>query len=664
MNFSINNLIWLFILVLVSSCGGGGGGSSGPATVNPTISSFSATSTTIVTGSSVDLTAEFAEGTGVIDNGVGAVSSSTAVSVSPSQTTTYTLTVTKSDGTTDNSSVTVTVVALNSLNILNENLDQIFQSNQSDYTATVGYLAKSIKIKATSADAGASITVDAVATDADNLSQSIVLAEGADTVIDIVVTQNAVSKNYTLTVSRELSSTFAEQAYIKASNTGAGDEFGYSVALSGDTLAVGAYLEDSSTTGVDSTADELATDSGAVYVFVRSGSTWTQQAYIKASNTEAGDQFGYSVALSGDTLAVGANREDSSSTGISSTPDELATWAGAVYVFTRSGTTWSEQAYIKASNADANDGFGISVSLSGDTLAVGAIGEDSSTTGVGSTPDDLAANAGAVYVFARSGITWSEQAYIKASNTSSGDEFGISASLSGNSLAVGAHYEDSSTSGVNSTPDESATWAGAAYVFVRSGTIWTEQAYIKASNTDGGDEFGISVSLSGDTLAVGAYQEDSSTTGVGTTPDEFAKTSGAAYVFVRNDTTWSEQAYIKASNTQKADLFGYNVALSGDTLAVGAYGEDSSSVGIGSIPDELASRSGAVYTFTRNGVNWSEHAYIKASNTGSSDEFGRSLALSGDTLAVGAHFEDSSTMGINSISDDLASNAGAVYTFE
>lgn len=668
--FNISALAMLALIVV--ACGGGGGGSAEitpdenlAPNDNSVITSFSAASTTIAAGASVDLSAIFSpDGTGSIDNGIGPITSGIPISVSPSETTTYTLTVIKGDGSTDSANVTVTVVALNSLSIVDENLDQIFQANQTSYSATVGFLSESIKVKATAAEADASITVNTVAIGADDLSQSIVLTEGAETQISIVVSQNAVTKTYTINVSRGLIASFAEQAYIKASNSGANDEFGYSVSLSGDTLAVGAYYEASGTTGVDSIPDEAASNSGAVYVFVRSGSTWTQQAYIKASNTQSNDQFGYSIALSGDTLVVGAIGEDSSSTGVGSTPDEAASNSGAVYVFTRSGTSWSEQAYIKASNTGSSDEFGISVALSGDTLVVGAHQEDSSTAGVGTTADELAANAGAVYVFTRNDAVWSEQAYIKPSNTGSGDKFGNSVAVSGDTLAVGAYLEDSSTTGIGSIADNGAKDSGAVYVFTRSGTSWSEQAYIKSSNSEAFDNFGISVSLSGDTLAAGAYLEDSSTTGVDSAPDEAAKNSGAVYVFTRNGTTWNEQAYIKSSNTQSNDTFGYCVALSGDTLAVGAYGEDSSTSGIGSTPDELASRAGAAYVFVRDGTTWSERGYVKASNPQTFDEFGRSIALSGDTLAVSAHAEDSSTTGVGSTPDELAANAGAVYTFE
>ncbi|MGH6819950.1 MAG: FG-GAP repeat protein, partial [Methylocella sp.] len=204
--------------------------------------------------------------------------------------------------------------------------------------------------------------------------------------------------------------TFAQQAYLKASNTGPSDQFGYSVAISGDTLVVGAPSEDSKATGVDGDqSDNSITDAGAAYVFVRSGATWSQQAYLKASNTGSDDQFGYSVAISGDTLVVAAPSEASNATGVDGDQsDNSAADSGAAYVFARSGTTWSQQAYLKASNTDSGDQFGWSVAISGDSVVVGAYLEASNATGVdGNQSDNSALEAGAAYVFARSGATWS-----------------------------------------------------------------------------------------------------------------------------------------------------------------------------------------------------------------------------------------------------------------
>ncbi len=224
---------------------------------------------------------------------------------------------------------------------------------------------------------------------------------------------------YLLTV--DAAAAFAQQAYIKASNTDGGDEFGFSVALSGDTLVVGAHHEASAATGIDGDqSDDSAAIAGAVYVFTRDAAgVWSQQAYIKASNTGAADNFGWSVALSGDTLAVSAVGEASAATGIDGDQSDNTaargdfTSAGAVYVFTRDAAgVWSQQAYIKASNTDGIDAFGWSVALSGDTLAVGALFEESAATGIdGDQSDNSAASAGAVYVFTRDAAgVWSQQA--------------------------------------------------------------------------------------------------------------------------------------------------------------------------------------------------------------------------------------------------------------
>ena len=480
--------------------------------------------------------------------------------------------------------------------------------------------------------------------------------DAADTGLRLLVDERGA--RYPLTIDP-----IAQQAYLKAGNTGAGDQFGVSVAISEDTVVVGAMSEDSSTTGVNSTPNESATDSGAAYVFVRSGTTWTQQAYLKASNTGAGDLFGYSVAVSGDTVVIGARAEDSSTTGVNSPPNNGFTDSGAAYVFVRSGTTWTQQAYLKASNTGAGDLFGYSVAVSGDTVVIGAREEDSSTTGVNSTPNNGGSNSGAAYVFTRSGTTWTQQAYVKASNTGANDYFGYSVQVAGDTVVIGAIQEDSNTTGVNSTPNEGSYDSGAAYVFTRSGTAWAQQAYLKASNTGVGDYFGGAVSLSGDTVVVGAREEDSSSTGVNSTPNEGAANSGAAYVFTRSGTTWTQQAYLKASNAGAGDLFGYSVAVSSDTVVVGAYLEDSNTVGVNGAPDELAADSGAAYVFTRSGLAWTRQAYLKASNTGAGDNFGASVDVSGDTVVVGAYMEASSTTGVNSTPNELASIAGAAYVF-
>jgi cysteine-rich repeat protein len=537
-----------------------------------------------------------------------------------------------------------------------------------EYEVELPLLQESVTVTVTAATAGDTLAISGMPVVSGKPSAPIPLSLG-DNLVDIVVENSSGWQQiYRLTLRR--AAQLAQYAYGKASNTDAGDGFGASVALSGDTLAIGAWLEDSAAQGVGGNqADDSAPDSGAVYVFRRAGTTWQQEAYLKASNPGAGDNFGYIVALSGDTLAVGAWLEDSAAQGVGGNQaDDSAPDSGAVYVFRRTGTSWEQEAYLKASNTGAGDFFGQSVALSDNALAVGAFWEDSAAQGVGGNQaDNGAVDSGAVYVFRRTDTGWQQEAYLKASNTGASDLFGIRVALSGDTLAVGAHSEDSAAQGVGGDQvDNGAPDSGAVYVFRRMGTSWQQEAYVKASNTGAGDLFGASVALSGETLAVAATLEDSAATGLnGNQADNSAAASGAVYVFRRTGTAWQQEAYVKASNTGAGDYFGYSVELSGDTLAVGASNEDSASQGVGgNQADNGATDSGAIYMFRRTGVAWQQQAYVKASNVGASDRLGYSAALSGDTLAVGAIYEDSEATGVNdNQTDDSALQSGAVYIF-
>ena len=426
---------------------------------------------------------------------------------------------------------------------------------------------------------------------------------------------NSMSNSGAVYVFEHTGTEWNQQAYLKASNIGQNDQFGYSVSLSadGNTLAVSADKEASNATGVNGNeADNSLNSAGAVYIFTEVSGNWTQEAYVKASNPDDLDQFGYVVSLSGDgnTLAVASSLEDSNATGINGNEaDNSANASGAVYVFTKSGTNWSQQAYIKASNTNAGDRFGYKISLSsdGNTLAVGAQRESSNATGInGNEADNSAVAAGAAYVYTRTGSTWTQQAYIKASNTDTNDLFGTSLSLSGdgNTLAVSSLSEASNATGVNGDEsNNSAVQAGAAYVYKRTGVTWTQDAYIKASNTESGDFFGRAVSLStdGTMLAVGAYREASNATGMnGDESNNSANISGAVYVLRETSSGWEQQAYVKASNTGTGDYFSYQVSLSSDGgyLAVSANQEDSNATGInGDGTDNSANASGAAYVY-------------------------------------------------------------------
>jgi len=428
---------------------------------------------------------------------------------------------------------------------------------------------------------------------------------------------------------------------------------------------------------LDAAGDTAATD--AATVAPTDGAPvgpFGQQAYLKASNTAALAGLGSSIAISADgsTLAVGANGESSNATGVGGNQtDRSAANSGAVYIFVRSGTTWSQQAYVKASNTEASDLFGTTVALSADgsTLAVGAPLESSAATGIGGDQaDNTASLAGAVYTFARTGNAWSQTAYLKASNSVADDEFGDALALSGDgaTLAVSAFGDASAATGIGGNQaDRSATDAGAIYVFVKAGASWTQQAYVKASNTDAFDIFGTSVALDGDgrTMVVGAAGEKSGV--VGNQADNSKLNAGAAYVFTRSGTAWSQQAYLKASNPDVDDEFGTHVAIAGDgsTLVVSSPTEQSAATGIdGNQADNSAIRAGAAYVFARTGTAWAQQAYLKASNTDASDQFGGGLAITGDgsTLAIGASGEASAAKGLGgNQADNSAPFAGAVY---
>jgi hypothetical protein len=495
-------------------------------------------------------------------------------------------------------------------------------------------------------------------------------------------------------------------AYLKASNPEAHDHFGcggafdghagWGTAVSGDgnTVVVGAPHEAGGGRGVNGNQqDNSLHGAGAAYVYVRNGSTWTQQAYLKASNPQMAAEFGHAVAISadGNTIAVSAFWEASAAKGINGNQDDHSIPnAGAVYVFARRGTTWTQQAYIKASNTGEaaqgdtwgeGDQFGASMALSddGNTLAVGALSEDGSGFN-GDDRDNSFPNAGAVYVFNRTGTNWAQTGYLKPANPDGegqgaggafGDMFGYSVSLSadGRTLAAGAFDEDGSARTINGPYDNRRNAAGAVYVFVKPvNGFWMQQAYVKPNNVDAGDQFGVSVSLSddGNTLLVGSLDDDCLATGVNPsepcTDDQAADIStGAAHVFVRSGNTWTQQAFIKPHNTRENDWFASRLALSGDgnTAAIPSPLTD----GL----DGKTLEAGAVYLFTRSGTTWRQAAYIQGNNTEAYDQFGGSVSLSRDgrTLVATALGEDSTARGVNgNEKDNGADEAGAAYIFQ
>jgi hypothetical protein len=519
-----------------------------------------------------------------------------------------------------------------------------FKPAEREYTAEVSILQQSVRIVATTAVPGSTINVAGVPVESGVPSEPIALALGQNDIDIAVANEKGVQRLYRLSIAR--AADIAQHVYAKASNTGNRDRFGTSVAIWGDVLVVGAPYEDSGpSNGSGAPGDDSHEDSGAAYVFRRTGSSWRQEALLKSSDADSSIGFGHSVAIWDATIVV-------TRVGV----------VGAVYVFRNSGQGWMEEAFLLPTQPDLYDQFGASVALHGDTLAVAAPREDSSATGIDGDPSlNDKTDSGAVYIFQRTDAGWGQAAYIKASNTGAYDEFGRGLALWQDTLAVGAPFEDSSSTGINGPQnDEGAVDSGAVYLFQRNAGAWTQTAYIKALNTSASRKFGARLALWEDRLAVG---------------------SGAVYIFDRMDGSWAETVAIEPSEfgLPPGEGFGTSIALWREFLAVGAPSNDSAATGInGDAFNEDALNSGAAYLFHHNGDSWVLDAFIKASNPSPGgpglglsppygDYFGEALGLSEGALVLGAWGEDSGATGLDtgpaSQDDNNVTDSGAVYIF-
>ena len=442
---------------------------------------------------------------------------------------------------------------------------------------------------------------------------------------------------------------------------------------------------------------ETITLAGAASVFALDEGAWLQEALLKASNIDENDNFGVDVAFSddGNTVVVSATGESSNATGVfngraidggGDNNDEPR--SGAAYIFTRQivdmEPVWTEVAYLKPQNTQGDptpedesldgDQFGSLVAISGDglTVAVSAFGEDSSFQGIGigdpsEGQDNDAENSGAVYVYRNVSGTWVQEAYIKASNSEENDAFGSSLSFSdnGDRLAVGAIRESSSASGVNGDRfNNGSEFSGAAYLFERSGSMWTETTYFKASDPDPRDEFGFALALNGAgrVLVVSAPQEDSSSREINGDPTADAgsdRNIGAAYVFERSAGEWSQTTYLKANNADPLDEFGFQVALTekdvaGETelrVLVTSVREGGVQSGInpnGDLDSFLGAGAGYLYIREGDDGDWRQQAYIKAPNNAPGILFGwdADFAADGDRLLInsfGNSFQSATT---------------------
>jgi hypothetical protein len=530
----------------------------------------------------------------------------------------------------------------------------VFDPSVTSYTATVPLLQDVTTLTATP-EAGAQVYLGNTSSDVFLVSLGL-----TSNVESLMVTAPPRPANlYQVAITRDPTQLGqSTTGFLKAINVSAGDGFGGAVAVDGPRgqLVVGSIGESSPrcNPGCSLNTDSV-TNSGAAYLFERQSGAWVYQDFLKAGNADSGDLFGSSVAVSGGYVAVGAPAEKGSTQQINGPDDNNASFAGAVYVYSRDPQSghFTQEAYIKAPNTLASQSFGTSVSLlrigSTTRLAVGAPGESSSQGGVSTSAGSGAglADSGAVYTFVRQSDGWHFEYFIKATDPQGNSGFGQSVSQAPGYLVVGAPFSGLAQNG-----------SGLAYVFTL-GTTFNQIAILQAQFPDEGDRFGTSVSVDGSGLiAVGAPREASASRGVDSSASNNGATaSGAAFVFGSDGAGgWEQQAYLKSSNSDPGDQFGTCVATHGGLVMVGAPGEASmvSGVNAGSSTDNSDPGAGAVYMFqAESGGRWAETAFIKAANTAAGAAFGISVALDTGVMVVGAQSESTTQP-----------QSGAAYVFE
>ena len=370
---------------------------------------------------------------------------------------------------------------------------------------------------------------------------------------------------------------WSETAKLLASDGETNDWFGISVAIDGNYSVVGARDDDG--------------ERGSAYVFHCEGNQWVQDQKLLAADGTAGDWFGISVAIQDDFIFIGADADD----------NENGINAGSVYVFRCIDSSWIYQDTVAASDGTANDYFGRYISLDGDSALIGAYYDNNIT--------------GSAYVFQRTGDDWIEEEKLIASDGEPGDYFGVSTSMSGDYALIGA-YRDDNINGID---------AGSAYLFKRTSNGWIEEGRILASDGASYDRFGISTSVDGDSMIIGAYYDDAYT--------------GSSYIFKNTGTGWVEETKLLASNGKPNDFFGRSVSLDDEYAIVGAWGDNGS--------------SGSVYIFKHTDTIWVEEGKIYASDGAPNDRFGYQVSLNGRTAIIGANLDDN-TNGID---------AGSAYVF-
>ncbi|MFL0810685.1 MAG: cadherin-like beta sandwich domain-containing protein [Agarilytica sp.] len=548
---------------------------------------------------------------------------------------TFTIRVTAENENTKNYSIVVTReppssdASLSALTVGGGELDPAFDSATTSYSVAVSYLVNATRITTVRSNGQARVTSAEFANEtlADNeASDAVALAVGDTNITLNVEAGDGTTEDYSLTFTRAPQDELATSVYIKASNPDVADLFGSAIAFERDTLVVGAPEEDSHS--ASSEGSDSATGSGAVYVFENSGGVWSQTQYIKASPSVVEDEkFGASLALDGETLVVGATGTNSGTGSVYILEfDGVDEWAheeivqasdrvtgdlfgsvvdvygdyiavgapakstngGAVYIFERDGSSWEQMQVISTTVTSGRFGEALAFNRESENpeLIIGAPGENTST--------------GAVYIYELNGSEWTTNGSdrLQAENPDTNDLFGTSVAIKDNLLVVGASGEASNANDVDGDEtNDLLSNSGAAYVFERSsqGSNWGQEFYFKASR-DSDMQFGSSVAMSANMIAVGAPFEDSDATDVdGDDNDTSSSDSGAVYVFEKVGDDWQSQIYVKSSNTGGFDQFGQQLAFSGSNLIVAAPNEDGDGEGIEPVDNNAGADAGAVY---------------------------------------------------------------------
>ena len=336
---------------------------------------------------------------------------------------------------------------------------------------------------------------------------------------------------------------------------------------------------------------ENGTLSGSAYIFTYSDINWSQQVKLLPLDGSTGDRFGWSVSIDGDYAIVGSFGKA-----------DFGYYSGSAYIFARSGSNWTQQAKLLASDGATGDFFGWSVSIDGDYAIIGAYGDD-----------DYGFSSGSAYIFIRSGSNWTQQAKLLASDGAAGDRFGWSVSINGDYALVGAHNSDG--------------YQGSAYIFKRTNSTWIEQQNLTTNSNNG---FGYSVSINGDYVIVGAPVDGDN-----------GHYSGSAYVFTRMGSNWTQQAKLLASDGAAEDNFGCSVSIHENNVVVGAEGDD-----------DNGEKSGSAYVFKRTGSNWLQQSKLISMDGAAGDYFGACVSINGNHTISGAKGDD-----------DNGNESGSAYVF-